>query len=323
MDLVKTRIRQSLSTDLASAPVIQDHQTTLQADGIWPDIDYASTAYSYWPPRTHLDRMKAMAKVYAWGSLQGDTNLRDDIFKAYDAWIIRDPQSPNWWYQGISTPQYLGEVLLLMGNEVSAGRLASGLPLIARAYVPRSTNSGTNTGANRTERAYASMMRGLLANDIALTTESFLAIGDTILVNSANAFAEGIQADGSFQQHGAQSNNPAVVGNGEDPDADGESNLYEFATGQNPLAGSRVAPALEHGEAYLEFTYTRGKTAKIDGIVFSVEWSDDLSDAGWSTAGILNQNPPPISQNATTETLKILVPADGRRRFARLRISKP
>lgn len=204
MDLVKTRIRQSLSADLASAPVIQDYRATLLADGTWPDIDYASSLSAYWPPRTHLDRMKAMAKVYAWGSLQGDTTLRDDIFKAYDAWIIRDPQSPNWWYQGISTPQYFGEVLLLMGSEVSPARLASGLPLIARAYVPRSTNSGTNTGANRTERAYASMMRGLLANNSALTTESFLAIGDTILVNSANAFAEGIQADGSYQQHGAQ-----------------------------------------------------------------------------------------------------------------------
>jgi chondroitin AC lyase len=204
MDLVKTRIRQSLSADLATAPVIQDYRTTLLADGTWPDIDYASSLSAYWPPRTHLDRMKAMAKVYAWGSLQGDTTLRDDIFKAYDAWIIRDPQSPNWWYQGISTPQFFGEVPLLMGSEVSPARLASGLPLIARAYVPRSTNSGTNTGANRTERAYASMMRGLLANDSALTTESFLASGDTILVNSANAFAEGIQADGSFQQHGAQ-----------------------------------------------------------------------------------------------------------------------
>ena len=126
-----------------------------------------------------------------------------------------------------------------------------------------------------------------------------------------------------IERFGAQSDNPAIAGDGEDPDADGESNLYEFATGQNPWAGSRDAPAMEHGGANVEFTYTRGKAAVLDGITFTVEWSDDLSDAGWSTAGILNQNPPPVSQDATTETLKILVPADSDKRFVRLRISKP
>lgn len=204
MDLVKSRIRQSLSTGLSSVATIQGYQSSLQSDGTWADIDYASTAQTNWPPRIHLERIRAMSKTYAWGSLQGDTGLRDTIFKAYDAWITRDPQSTNWWYQAISTPQVLGEILMILGNEVSTTRLNSGLTLVARSYVIRATNSGTNTGANRVDRAYASMMRGLLANDSALTSESFLAMGDTILMNSANAFAEGIQADGSFQQHGAQ-----------------------------------------------------------------------------------------------------------------------
>ena len=205
MDLVKSRIRQSLSSGLASVPVIQDYQATLQPDGTWPDIDYASTAQSYWPPRTHLTRMRTMAQAYHWEpSLQGDATLRDDIFRAFDAWTLRDPQSTNWWYQSIGTPQALGEVLLLMENEVSAGRLAAGVSLIARSYVPRSKGAATNTGANRVDRAYATMMRGLLTDDAALTSEAFLSIGDTVLVNSAHEFAEGIQPDGSFQQHGPQ-----------------------------------------------------------------------------------------------------------------------
>ena len=148
--------------------------------------------------------MKAMAMEYVWGSMQGDTTLRDAIFLAYDAWTERDPQSTNWWYQQISTPQYFGEILLLMGNDTSAARLDAGVALIARSYVPRSTNTGTNTGANRVDRSYGTMMRGLLTNDSELTTEAFLSMGDTILINSANRFAEGIQPDFSFQQHGAQ-----------------------------------------------------------------------------------------------------------------------
>ncbi|OYV04079.1 MAG: hypothetical protein CFE26_18805, partial [Verrucomicrobiales bacterium VVV1] len=204
MELVKSRIRQNLSTGLSSVTTIQGYQSTLQTNGTWTDIDYTSTAQTNWPPRIHLERIRAMSKTYVWGSLQGDTSLREAILKAYDAWITKDPQSTNWWYQSISTPQVLGETLMILGSEVSTTRLNSGLPLVARAYVARATNSGTNTGANRGDRAYASMMRGLLANDSALTSESFLAMGDTILLNSANAFAEGIQADGSFQQHGAQ-----------------------------------------------------------------------------------------------------------------------
>lgn len=204
MELVKSRIRQGLSSGLSSVATVQGYQSTLQTNGTWTDIDYTSTAQTNWPPRIHLERIRAMSKTYVWGTLKGDTSLRDAIFKAYDAWISKDPQSTNWWYQSISTPQVLGEILLILGNEVSTTRLNSGLTLVARSYVARATNSGTNTGANRVDRAYASMVRGLLANDSALTSESFLAMGDTILLNSANAFAEGIQADGSFQQHGAQ-----------------------------------------------------------------------------------------------------------------------
>lgn len=204
MDLVKQRIVQSLSTGLAGSTVVEAHQSALQPDGTWPDINYASTAQSYWPQRNHLERMKLMAKEYVWGSMQGNATLRDDIFRAFDAWIVRDPQSTNWWYQQLSTPQYFGEILLLMEGEVSPARLTSGLAMIARSYVPRSTNSGTNTGANRVDRSYATMMRGLLSANAALTSEAFLSMGDTILVNSAHQFAEGIQADASFQQHGAQ-----------------------------------------------------------------------------------------------------------------------
>ena len=46
MVLVKQRIVQSLSTGLAESAVIQGHQSSLQSDGTWPDIDYASKAHS-------------------------------------------------------------------------------------------------------------------------------------------------------------------------------------------------------------------------------------------------------------------------------------
>ena len=44
------------------------------------------------------------------------------------------------------------------------------------------------------------MIRGVVTRSASLTSESFLAVGDTIVVTPA----EGIQVDGSYYQHGAQ-----------------------------------------------------------------------------------------------------------------------
>ena len=119
--------------------------------------------------------------------------------------------------------------------------------------------------------------------------------------------------------------NSANLGNAADTfdsNGDGETNLYEFATGQNPNANTRVTPAMVRNGANLEFTYTRSKAAVADGLTFTVEWSDTLEAGSWSASGIPSQNPPPIAQNTETETLGILVPAGtGGKRFVRLKVT--
>ena len=126
-----------------------------------------------------------------------------------------------------------------------------------------------------------------------------------------------------MERFGVQSNNPVVAGNGEDPDADGESNLYEFATNQNPLAGTLITPTMARSGAGMEFIYTRSKAAVLDGIAFTVEWSDTLEAGSWRTTGIGNQNPEPFAQDAATETLRIIVPAGSHATFVRLRLTQP
>ena len=109
-----------------------------------------------------------------------------------------------------------------------------------------------------------------------------------------------------------------------DANGEGEVNLIEFATAQNPNATTLATTGLVNNGAVLEFTYTRSKAAVLEGIVFTVEWSDTLEAGIWSTNGIANQNPPPVAQNAETETLKIPVPAGGGgKRFVRLKVAKP
>lgn len=122
------------------------------------------------------------------------------------------------------------------------------------------------------------------------------------------------------QQHFGSAANTGSAADAFDADGDGETNLLEFATAQNPLANSAVAVAAAVNAGTLEFTYQRSKAAVSDGLVFTVEWSDSLAAGTWSGAGIANQNPPPIAQDLSTETLQILVPAGSGRRFVRLKV---
>lgn len=68
----------------------------------------------------------------------------------------------------------------------------------------------------------------------------------------------------------------------------------------------------------LEFTYTRSKAAVADGIVFSVEWAENLG--AWSSIGITSSV---MTDGATTQQMKALVPAGAGRQFVHLKVIKP
>ena len=91
-----------------------------------------------------------------------------------------------------------------------------------------------------------------------------------------------------------------------DPNKDGETNLLEFATGQNLNANARVSTPLAANGANLEFTYTRANAALADGVTFTVEWSDTLAAGSWSNAGVTEQI---LADNGTVQTVKTSMPA--------------
>ena len=105
-----------------------------------------------------------------------------------------------------------------------------------------------------------------------------------------------------------------------DGNGDGEANLLEFATAQNPLAATRSATLLVKSGATLEFTYTRSLAAIADGVTLTVEWRDSLTAGAWSGAGVSEQI---LSDNGTVQAVKAIVAAGADRRFLRLRIFKP
>jgi hypothetical protein len=107
-----------------------------------------------------------------------------------------------------------------------------------------------------------------------------------------------------------------------DFDSDGLSNLLEFATGSDPKQNSpRPGELILNGET-MEFLYTRAKGAISDGIVFTVEWSDDLTPpSSWSSTGVTEEM---VSQDSTTEQWRATVPAGTNgSRYLRLKVLRP
>ena len=93
-----------------------------------------------------------------------------------------------------------------------------------------------------------------------------------------------------------------------DGNGDGEMNLMEFATAQNPNAATRAIPTLVRMGSMLDFTYTRGLAAMSDGMTFTVEWSDTLAVRSWSSTGVTEQI---LTDNGTVQTVKATIPTAG------------
>jgi hypothetical protein len=107
-----------------------------------------------------------------------------------------------------------------------------------------------------------------------------------------------------------------------DANGDGEANLLEYATAQNPYTNSRMPLTAARAASSLEVTYSRSTAAFTNGVTFTVEWSDTLAANSWSAA-LVTQDV--LADNGTIQTVKATVPAGSgiSARFARLRVTAP
>jgi alpha-tubulin suppressor-like RCC1 family protein len=119
--------------------------------------------------------------------------------------------------------------------------------------------------------------------------------------------------------HFQTKDNVGEAGDMETPQNDGVANLIKFATGMNPaLPGTMPGACIPSGDE-LVFTYSRSKAAVIDGLAFTVEWSDDLTKPGWSHVDVRETS---ADQGVTSLVTATLPAGAGPARFVRLRVER-
>lgn len=156
------------------------------------------------------------------------------------------------------------------------------------ALIPLSGIVFGGSGANRTVTSTPA------ANQLGSSTIT-VSVNDGVLTAS-DTFLVTVTGTASQTWRFANFGTAANSGNAADTfDAnnDGESNLLEYATAQNPNASSRAVLTAVRTASALEITYTRSKAAFTGGVDFTVEWSDVLAPSSWS--GVL------VTQNILTD----------------------
>ncbi len=162
----------------------------------------------------------------------------------------------------------------------------------------------------------------LTTQEIALlATQPVARLGGTTATNTVTIQVGAVLSPAASwrQTHFGTTANSGNAADSFDSNNDGESNLIEFATGQNPHTATRCLTEISRNGTHLDFTYTRSKEAFDAGYIFAVEHSDTLAPHSWSSVG-----PGTVESEGSTQSVRASIPeGPGARRFFRLKISNP
>ena len=153
------------------------------------------------------------------------------VRKALTAWVERNPQSDNWWYNSIGTPQEIGAVLLLMREVFGPEEAPGSLEIVRRTRA--------RPGPDNTHTVRIGLIATVLAEDGVGAEAVLSALWPIVRVGSG----EGIQADSSYHFHG-----PQLYSGGY-----GRGHGMTIARLMAVVAGTRFAAPPETVEAFSHF----------------------------------------------------------------------
>jgi chondroitin AC lyase len=184
----------------------------LLGDGSWSDLNYKETPAGGWSPWEHSRRLFVMAKAYRTPgtALYNDASLRTAIESALryvpSYYGVTTWPSGNWWFWTIGVPLDLAPTLVLMQGSVDQQVFDECVRTLAFHIGSNPSAKGlvgpTPVGENLTWSAYTHLCLAIVRNDATMLAAARDAMA-TVCTTVPQGL-DGIQADASFHQHGAQ-----------------------------------------------------------------------------------------------------------------------
>ncbi|KAK0208323.1 polysaccharide lyase family 8 protein [Desarmillaria ectypa] len=234
INLIRERRLTSIISGLSgSSNGIAGWLSSLDSDGKWPDVNYATGCAAQranWPARDHWVRLLTMAGAWH-GGLPGvseyvkDSSLESAILLGMRWWFDRDFTNPacldnggsascpcnstetllwntNWYSNVIGVPQLVVDVCLIMGTDILTDTDESHCMLMStRSYGAFARHASYMTGANILDVAKIGIDAGLLSSNESFLADAYSKIHQELSIKDG-IMVDGIRSDGSFGQHG-------------------------------------------------------------------------------------------------------------------------
>jgi chondroitin AC lyase len=227
MILVRKRIIAELMKGGVNDQQVRQIISTYRSTGDFSDIDYSdlSTTAGF-PHQKHLSNLYTLAKAYQTNAsvFFHDAEIMKDIEGALNYWVEKDYVGDNWHDNQITTPTWLVNLLLIMGNDLKRDLAMKTQKMIGRANL---NASGARPSGDRI------VIAGILARHL-IYLDSLNAFEKVIkIIEGEIKFStgeRGMQHDYSFHHRVDRVNNTTSYGYGKYANAFGEWSFYVSGT---------------------------------------------------------------------------------------------
>ncbi|MHB1461231.1 MAG: polysaccharide lyase family 8 super-sandwich domain-containing protein [Armatimonadota bacterium] len=183
-----------LRSGIPDQPTVAGWMKLLDADGRFNDLNYTDRSPSAWEPGMHVTRLAAMARAYVHptGAMYHSEPLLEAIQNGLEHWLINRYQCPNWWHNRIGVPLNMQIVAVLLQFVLTKQQLEGALQILDQA------GPVEMSAANLLWVADIVIHRAALRGRDDELRSALQRVWQEVTVGAG----EGIQADGSYYQHG-------------------------------------------------------------------------------------------------------------------------
>ncbi|SMO73313.1 polysaccharide lyase family 8 super-sandwich domain-containing protein [Fodinibius sediminis] len=216
LELLRNRFVKELLEPDVNSDHIRELLETVEPAGFWPDINYEDTSRTAFEHSRHLSNMLALGRAYRKkeSPYYKEPEVKKAVHSTLDFWLKHDFICENWWWNQIGTPERIGDLLLIMDDELTAEQQAKAAPIVGRANLDA---WGARPGGDLIKIAGILGKYGIFAGDRNILEQAITAIAGEIefaVERGDSTDMRGLQTDYSFHHRHDRVTSTLTYGHG-------------------------------------------------------------------------------------------------------------